>query len=157
MTTSNAVRTCLWFERGGAEAAEYYVSLLPGSLLETQLLPNDPEPVIISFRLCGVPYMILNGGPNFRLNEAASIMVTTPDQAETDRLWTALITEGGSEGRCGWLKDRWGVSWQIVPEALSTFLGAADRGAASRAHATMMSMSKIEIAELERAFRGEHQ
>lgn len=98
--------------------------------------------------------MILNGGPHYRLNPAASIVVSTEDQAETDALWEKLTADGGEEGRCGWLTDRFGVSWQIVPKVLSTLLGAADRAAAGRAQQAMMAMKKLDIAALEAAFRG---
>jgi len=111
--------------------------------------------MLVEFTLHGAPMMILTAGPHYKLSPAASISVLTKDQHETDHLWTSLIANGGAESRCGWLTDRWGVSWQIVPEALPRLLGAPDREAASRAHAAMMEMTKIDIAALEVAFRGE--
>ena len=108
--------------------------------------------MIVAFSLGGVPFQILNGGPHFRPTPAASLVVTTADQTETDRMWDALTKNGGAPGRCGWLTDRWGVSWQIVPDALPRLLGAPDRAAAGRAQAAMMQMGKIDIASLEAAF-----
>jgi predicted 3-demethylubiquinone-9 3-methyltransferase (glyoxalase superfamily) len=145
------VRTCLWFEKDGLEAARFYVGLIPNSALETDA-PHGLQPIVVAFSLAGVPYQILNGGPHFRPTPAASIVVTTRDQPETNQFWHALTANGGEPGRCGWLTDRWGVSWQIVPEALPRLLGAPDRAAAGRAQAAMMQMGKIDIAALEAAF-----
>jgi predicted 3-demethylubiquinone-9 3-methyltransferase (glyoxalase superfamily) len=145
------VRTCLWFEQGGLEAARFYTGLVANSVLETDA-PEGSDPIIVAFSLDGVPYQILNGGPHHRLTPAASIVVSTRDQPETDHLWQALAENGGAPGRCGWLTDRWGLSWQIVPEALPRLLGASDRAAAGRAQAAMMEMGKIDIAALEAAF-----
>jgi predicted 3-demethylubiquinone-9 3-methyltransferase (glyoxalase superfamily) len=145
------VRTCLWFEKDGLAAARFYTGLVPDSALETDA-PEGSNPIIATFSLGGVPYQILNGGPHHRLTPAASIVVTTRDQTETDHIWEALTENGAEPGRCGWLTDRWGLSWQIVPEALPRFLGASDRAAAGRAQAAMMQMSKINIAALEAAF-----
>lgn len=145
------VRTCLWFERGGLEAARFHTGLIPDSALETDA-PGDSDPIIVAFTLGGVPYPILNGGPHHRLTPVASIVVTTRDQPETDHMREALIGKGGSPGRCGWLTDRWGVSRQIVPEALPSLHGAPDRDAAGRVHAAMQQMNKIDIAALEAAF-----
>jgi len=154
MSQQSKVRTCLWFEKGGLEAARFYSELIPNSALETDAR-DGAEPVVVAFSLGGTPYQVLNGGPRYRLTAAASIVVTTPDQPETDRLWNALTANGGEPGRCGWLTDRWGVSWQIVPEALPRLLGAPDREAARRAQTAMMQMTKIDLAVLEAAFRGE--
>ena len=115
--------------------------------------PNGP-PLVVEFRLAGAPYMVLNGGPHFTLNEAASISVLTEDQDETDRLWAKLLEGGGKESQCGWLKDRYGLSWQIVPKALPRMLGAPDKEATGRAQEAMMTMKKIDIAKLEAAFHG---
>ncbi|MEW8186932.1 MAG: VOC family protein [Candidatus Thiodiazotropha endolucinida] len=150
------VRTCLWFDGSGEQAAEFYVSLLPGSAIETVSRPDPDKPaLIIELSLAGTPYMFLNGGPQYQLSPAASIAVRTADQAETDRLWDALVAEGGEESQCAWLTDRFGVSWQIVPDALPRMLGADDREAAGRAMQAMLKMKKIDIAALETAFRGE--
>ena len=107
---------------------------------------------MVAFRLDGAPFQGLNGGPQFKPTEAASIFVSTRDQEETDRLWNALVAEGGSEGQCGWLKDRYGVSWQIVPQVLPKLLGGSDRQAADRALQAMLKMSKIDIKALEAAY-----
>lgn len=156
MASDGRIRTCLWFDGDGAEAAEFYVGLLADSRIERRFSPQDGKPpLVVDFVLGGVPYQALNGGPHFKLNEAVSISVTTRDQDETDRLWSALTADGGAESRCGWLKDRFGLSWQIVPEALSRLLADPDRQAAGRAMQAMLTMRKIDIAQLEAAFRGE--
>lgn len=153
MEETTSVTTCLWFESHGIDAARFYVSLIPNSRLMTQAAA-DESPMIVEFTLAGVPYRILNGGPRYQLSPACSIAVTTHSQAETDRLWDALCADGGEESRCGWLIDRWGVSWQIVPHALMEMLGAADRAAAARASEAMLRMSKIDVAALQAAFDG---
>lgn len=153
MEFSAKVRTCLWFDDQGEEAATFYVSLLPESGIDNVVRPDpDGPPLVVEFTLAGTPYMVLNGGPHVTLNEAASISVLTRDQPETDRLWTALLADGGSESRCGWLKDRYGLSWQIVPETLPKLLSSPDKEAAGRAKAAMMTMQKIDIAALEAAY-----
>lgn len=149
------VRTCLWFDGNGHEAAAHYVSLLPDSCIDLEVRP-DPNgaPLVVEFTLAGAPMMILNGGPHYKLTPAASISVLTKDQAETDRLWAALLDGGGEESMCGWLVDRFGVSWQIIPEVLPRTLMSEDTAAAARAREAMMKMRKIDIAALEAAFRG---
>ncbi|WP_158966110.1 VOC family protein [Chachezhania sediminis] len=149
------VRTCLWFDGNGEEAAQFYVSLLPDSAI-TGLHRADPDApaLIIDFTLAGAPYQILNGGPYYRLTPAVSISVQTDDQAETDRLWSALTAQGGVESRCGWLSDRFGLSWQIVPRALTEMLMDPDREAAARVHAAMTEMVKFDLPVLQKAFRG---
>ncbi len=155
MEFTTKVRTCLWFDGRGEEAAEFYVSLLPDSEIEAVHRPSpDAPPLVVEFTLSGAPYMILNGGPHYPHTPAASISVPTKDQAETDRLWAALTADGGRESQCGWLVDRFGVSWQIVPEALVRMLYAEDREAAGRAQAAMMEMRKLDIGALEAAFYG---
>lgn len=150
------IRTCLWFDADGDAAAKFYVSLLPGSHLEDTYRPDPEKPsLIVNFTLSGVPYMILNGGPQFTQSEAASIAVTVENQAEADRLWHALTADGGEESQCGWLKDRWGVSWQIVPQPVIDMLMADDREAAERAMAAMMTMKRLDAAEMRKAFDGE--
>lgn len=147
---AHKVRTCLWFNDNGEAAAEFYTSLIPGSTITKLFRPAPDQPaLVIDFTLAGAPYQILNGGPQFPQSEAASIVVTTENQQETDYLWDSLIADGGSEGQCGWLKDRFGVSWQIVPRRLSELLGSPDRNAAVKAQQAMMQMKKIDIAALE--------
>lgn len=150
------VRTCFWFDGNGHEAAAFYVSLLPGSFIEN-VVPHEGEgaPHVVEFTLAGAPMMVLNGGPEFSHSEAASISVLTSDQEETDNLWTALSADGGAPGRCGWVKDKYGVSWQIVPKALPEMLSANDGEAAERTMTAMMQMQKLDIAALTAAFNGE--
>ncbi|MCD8534097.1 MAG: VOC family protein [Verrucomicrobia bacterium] len=149
MNTKNTrTSICLWYDGQAAEAAEFYTSLIPNSRI------TGMTPMMVEFQLDGVPFQALNGGPHFKFNEAASISISTRDQDETDRLWEALTGNGGSEGQCAWLKDRYGLSWQIVPEVLSRLLGSDDRPAADRVLNAMMKMKKINIATLEAAFRG---
>lgn len=148
------VRTCLWFEGKGREAAEFYVSLLPDSFIDEKFAAYEDEPLVVEFTLAGAPMMTLNGGPMFKHTGAASISVLTEDQAETDKLWEAL-TDGGEESMCGWLKDRYGISWQITPERMVELINHEDQTAASRAREAMFEMKKINIAALEAAFLGE--
>ena len=155
MQVAAKVRTCLWFNNNGHEAATFYVSLIPNSFLETTFSSDGPPPIMVNFTLGGTPYSILNGGPSKVLTEAASISVSTEDQEETDRLWESLISNGGREHQCAWLWDKYGVSWQIVPKALPRMLMADDKDAAGRAMQAMLQMTKIDIAELEKAFKGQ--
>lgn len=155
MAFTSKVRTCLWFQKGGREAAEFYVSLLPNSGIDAVYANGQPQdPMIVEFRLAGAPMMILTGGPHYELSPAASISVLTEDQPETDRLWSKLLEGGGEESMCGWLKDRFGVSWQIVPQTLPRLLGHPDADAAGRVRAAMMNMQKIDIAALQAAVAG---
>jgi predicted 3-demethylubiquinone-9 3-methyltransferase (glyoxalase superfamily) len=146
MHTSSAVSICLWYDGNAEAAARLYTSLIPNSEI------TSISPMMVTFTLDGVAFQGLNGGPLFKPTEAASIVVSTKDQADTDRLWNALIADGGTASQCAWLKDRFGVSWQIVPQALPTLLGSADRQAADRVLQAMLKMTKIEIADLEAAF-----
>jgi predicted 3-demethylubiquinone-9 3-methyltransferase (glyoxalase superfamily) len=146
MSISSAVSVCLWYDGNAEEAARLYTSLIPNSEV------ISISPVMVTFTLDGVPFQALNGGPQFKPTEAASIVVSTKNQEDTDLLWSALTADGGSEGRCAWLKDRFGVSWQIVPQILPELLGSSDRQAADRALQAMLKMSKIDIEALESAF-----
>ncbi|MBM4262371.1 MAG: VOC family protein [Deltaproteobacteria bacterium] len=152
---SSTIRTCLWFRDGrGREAAEFYCSLIPGSRVEHVFTIDNAEmgtSWLIDFTLGGVPYQILDAGPYFTLTEAVSISVETPDQGETDRLWAALTANGGQESRCGWLKDRFGVSWQVFPKRLTELTLNADKKVAAKAMAAMMKQTKIDIAPIEAA------
>ncbi len=148
MKMSSTVSVCLWYDHDAEAAAQLYTSLIPNSAI------TSVSPLMVTFTLDGMAFQGLNGGPHFKPTEAASIVVSTADQAETDRLWDALIADGGSESRCAWLKDRFGVSWQIVPQRLPELLGDSDRQAAKRVMQAMLQMSKIDIATLEAAFRG---
>lgn len=149
------VRTCFWFDDQALAAAEFYVSLLPGSRIEQvgrypegQDMATPGKVLMVEFSLAGTPYQALNGGPHFTLSEAASISVMTDDQSETDRLWTALTVDGGAESQCGWLKDRFGMSWQIVPRRAAALLSGPD---AAKVWPALMAMRKIDIAALEAA------
>lgn len=155
MSAESKIRTCLWFNGNGGDAVDFYVSLLPDSHIEYQMKP-DPNgaPLVVLFRLCGAPYMVLNGGPHYTLTPAASIVIMTDDQAETDRLWDTLIANGGQESQCGWLIDRFGVSWQITPKILPKLFGHPDPAVGQRVGAAMMGMKRIVIADLERAAAG---
>ncbi|WKD49661.1 VOC family protein [Microbulbifer spongiae] len=152
---NSKIRTCLWFEKGGLEAAHFYTSLISNSALDDDENYGSRYPLVVNFTLAGAPYQILNGGPHYKPSPAASISVLTETQAETDRLWNALTEDGGAEGRCAWLTDRWGVSWQIVPRALLEMFKSTDRKAAERAEQAMLEMNKIDIATLEAAYNGD--
>lgn len=155
MAYTSKVRTCLWFNGQGEEAAEFYTTLLPDSHIESRSYPEPGKPaLVVEFTLAGAPYMVLNGGPMFEHSPAASISVLADDQAEIDRLWDALTKEGGKESMCGWVVDRFGVSWQVVPSVLPSMMESDDKEAAGPARAAMMKMKKFDIAALEAAFRG---
>lgn len=154
---TSSIRTCLWFRDGrGLEAAEFYCALIPGSRVETTFFGDNGYSAfsVIDFSLGGVPYQILDAGPMFTLTEAVSISVATDDQAETDRLWAALTNNGGEVTACGWLKDRYGVSWQVFPRRLTELTTSADKNVSAKAIAAMMKQTKIDIAEIEAAVRG---
>ncbi len=148
MNPQSTVSVCLWYDGDAEAAAQLYTSLIPNSAI------TSVSPLMVTFTLDGVPFQGLNGGPYFKPTEAASIVVSTKDQAETDRLWEALIADGGAASQCAWLKDRFGVSWQIVPQRLPQILSDPDRQAAERVMQAMLQMSKIEIDILEAAFNG---
>lgn len=154
---TSSIRTCLWFRDGrGREAAEFYCSLIPGSRVETRFSGDNGHSTfsVVDFSLGGVPYQILDAGPMFTLTEAVSISVATDDQAEADRLWAALTTDGGEETACGWLKDRYGVSWQIYPRRLTELTMSADKNVSAKAMEAMMKQVKIDIAAIEAAVHG---
>jgi predicted 3-demethylubiquinone-9 3-methyltransferase (glyoxalase superfamily) len=149
---------CLWFDGNAEEAARFYADLLPGSSVEKVWrspaeTPSGPAGMVLTvdFTVAGQRLQGLNGGPDFRFNEAVSFVIECEDQAEVDRLWDALTADGGQPGPCGWLKDRFGLSWQIVPRRLEELLDDPDAGRARRAMEAMLKMGKIEVAELERA------
>jgi predicted 3-demethylubiquinone-9 3-methyltransferase (glyoxalase superfamily) len=151
----------LWFDTRAEEAANFYVSLFPNSKVTDVTRypsggPGAPGGVLtVAFELDGQPYTALNGGPNFKFNEAVSFVIDCKDQAEIDRYWDLLIADGGEPGQCGWCKDRFGLSWQVVPTALPKLLTDPDRAKANRVMAAMMKMAKIDIAALEAAAKAE--
>lgn len=152
MEHASKVRTCLWFAERGIDAANEYVKLLPNSRIDAVRDNGQPDdPMIVEFTLAGAPMMILTAGPHYELTPAASISVLTDDQEETDRLWSALSENGGEAGQCGWVKDRFGVSWQIIPKRMPDLLASADVDVVQRVSAAMMQMGKIEIATLDAA------
>ncbi len=147
----------LWFDGQAEAAARYYVSHLPDSRIDTIVRAPADHPggragavLTVEFTLCGHQYVALNGGPGVAFTQAVSFQITCADQAEVDRLWLALA-EGGAEGQCGWLTDRWGLSWQVVPTRLHELLGDPDGDRARRTMEAMLTMRKLNIAELERA------
>ncbi len=160
---ANEMITCLWFDKGEARtAAEFYASVFPDSHVgEAMRAPGDfpggekGDELTVEFTVLGRPFVGLNGGPNFKPNEAVSFMVLTENQEETDRYWNAITNNGGQESDCGWCKDRWGFSWQITPRVLLHATTSRDPGVAKRAFEAMMTMRKIDIATIEAAVRGE--
>jgi predicted 3-demethylubiquinone-9 3-methyltransferase (glyoxalase superfamily) len=152
---------CLWFDGGAQAAAEFYAATFPDSRVgAVHHAPGDypsgkqGDALTVEFTVMGIPCLGLNGGPAFKHDEAFSFQVATDDQAETDRLWQAIVANGGEESACGWCKDRWGISWQITPRALMAAITDPDPAAAKRAFEAMMQMRKIDIAAIEAARRG---
>lgn len=152
---------CLWYDGGAEEAAQFYARTFPDSSVSAvHNAPGDypsgkrGDVLTVEFTVLGIPCLGLNGGPMFKHTEAFSFQVATTDQAETDRYWDAIIGNGGEESQCGWCKDKWGVSWQITPIALTEAITDPDPAAAKRAFEAMMGMQKIDIAAIEAARRG---
>ena len=151
---------CLWFDTASEEAATFYTSVFPNSRIVDVVRYGEAGPrladtvMVVTFELDGLKFIALNGGPEFAFTEAISFQVSCEGQEEVDQFWNAL-SEGGQEGRCGWLKDRFGVSWQVVPTALPALLGNPDPEKAKRAMAAMLKMKKLVIADLERAAEGD--
>ena len=146
-----SVATCLWFEKDAEAAARLYCALLPRSEI-TRIFPQQGDPAgrafMVEFTLMGQHYQAMNGGPHYQLSPAASIVVAVDGQQEVDRLWSALLADGGRENRCGWLVDRWGLSWQILPHALMRLMASDTSGRVAQA---MMQMVKIDVVALEQA------
>jgi predicted 3-demethylubiquinone-9 3-methyltransferase (glyoxalase superfamily) len=155
------ISPCLWFDGEAEEAARFYVSLLPDSRIEKAQKNSVDSPagkagsvLVVDFTLAGQRFMALNGGKAFDFTHAISFKIDCADQAEVDRLWDALLANGGKAEQCGWLKDRYGVSWQIVPTALVKYLGGSDKAGAQRAMQAMLGMVKLDIEGLKRAYEG---
>jgi 2-polyprenyl-6-hydroxyphenyl methylase/3-demethylubiquinone-9 3-methyltransferase len=159
MNSKNTI--CLWYDGTAEEAAQFYAQTFPDSSVGAiYRAPSDypagkqGDVLTVEFTVLGIPCIGLNGGPGIKHNEAFSFQVATNDQAETDRLWNAIVGNGGQESECGWCKDQWGVSWQITPRVLTDALAHADRAAAKRVFEAMMQMGKIDVATIEAARRG---
>ena len=155
------ISPCLWFDGEAEEAANLYVSLLPDSRIETVQKNTVDSPagkagtvLVVEFTLAGQRFMALNGGTRFEYTHAVSFKIDCADQAEVDRLWDALLSSGGQAERCGWLRDRYGVPWQIVPHDWSNYIAGENREGAARAMQAMMGMIKLDIAALKRAYEG---
>jgi 2-polyprenyl-6-hydroxyphenyl methylase/3-demethylubiquinone-9 3-methyltransferase len=158
---SRKTTICLWYDGGALEAANFYARTFPDSEVGAIFrAPGDypagkqGDALTVEFTVMGIPCVGLNGGPGVEHNWAFSFQVSTDDQAETDRLWNAIIDNGGQAGQCGWCKDKWGVSWQITPRALLDAISDPDPTAARRAFDAMMDMGKIDVAAIEAARRG---
>lgn len=159
MTAKNTI--CLWFDGTALDAAEFYAATFPNSAVGAVLCSPGDYPagkegdvLTVQFTVLGIPCLGLNGGPGVPHNLAFSFQIATDDQAETDRFWNAIIGNGGEASECGWCKDKWGVSWQITPRALTEAITDPDPAAAKRAFEAMMQMGKIDIATIEAARRG---
>ena len=159
MTPKNTL--CLWYDRDALEAATFYASIFPDSAVKAvHHAPSDypsgkaGDVLTVEFTVLGIPCIGLNGGPAFKHSEAFSFQVATDDQAETDRLWNAIVGNGGQESACGWCKDKWGLSWQITPRVLTEAMADPDRAVAKRVFEAMMQMGKIDVAKIEAARRG---
>jgi predicted 3-demethylubiquinone-9 3-methyltransferase (glyoxalase superfamily) len=155
--------TCLWSNYTAEEQADFYISLVPGSrIVNVQRTPADTpsqkkgDVIVVEFELAGENFVLLNGGPLFTHSEAVSFMIRTKDQEETDRLWNAIVHNGGEESNCGWCKDKWGISWQITPDPMMELIwNNDDPAAAQRAMEAMLTMKKIDIAAIEAAAKEE--
>ena len=142
---SQKISPFLWFDNNLEEAVTFYVSIFPDAKI-TMI-----NPMTASFEMGGVAFMALNGGPMFKFTEAVSLFVKCKDQAEVDKYWNAFLANGGTESQCGWLKDKFGLSWQIIPDALGRYMGDPDRAKADRVMQAMLKMKRIMIADLDRA------
>ncbi|MGH2489200.1 MAG: VOC family protein [Candidatus Limnocylindria bacterium] len=157
----NKITPCLWFDGTAEEAAEFYTSLFPDSRIDkVNRSPADTPSgsegsvLTVDFTLAGQPYIGLNGGPEFTFNESVSFSIDCADQAEVDRYWDALIEGGGEHSVCGWLKDRYGLSWQVIPRQLPEMVNGPDRAGAKRAMEAMLEMTKIDVEKLREAYEG---
>ena len=159
MVSKNTI--CLWFNGTALDAARFYAATFPDSAVGAVMrAPSDypagkeGDVLTVQFTVMGIPCLGLNGGPGIEHNMAFSFQVATEDQAETDRLWQAIVGNGGEESECGWCRDKWGISWQITPRVLTAAITGADAAVAKRAFEAMMTMVKIDVAKIEAAIRG---
>ncbi|MGN6789181.1 MAG: VOC family protein [Rhodanobacteraceae bacterium] len=161
ISATKKIAVCLWFDGRAEEAADFYARTFPDSRVDAvHRAPGDypsgkqGDVIMVEFTVLGMACLALNGGPQFKFDEAVSLQVYTRDQAETDRLWNAIVGNGGEESACGWCKDKFGLSWQITPRALMEAVSDSDPAASKRAFEAMMTMRKIDIATIESARRG---
>ncbi|MET4620108.1 putative 3-demethylubiquinone-9 3-methyltransferase (glyoxalase superfamily) [Arthrobacter sp. 2762] len=149
------ISTCLWFDGRAAEAAEFYTSTFDDSSILTSMPGPDGQVLTVDFEIEGRQFMALNGGPAFTFNEAVSLVVNCDSQDEVDRYWNALLEGGGEESQCGWLKDKFGLSWQIVPAGMPSLLNGPDPAGSQRAMEAMLKMRKLDINVLQKAYDGD--
>ncbi len=159
MNQSAPLTTCLWFIDNGREAAEFYVSIFPNSRMVSHWVTpvetpgNAPQTeVTVDFEIFGQKFIALNGGPQFAHSEAVSFVIPCADQADVDHYWSVLTADGGVESQCGWLKDKFGISWQVVPDGMGAYLGGADAAGRARATQAMLTMKKIDLAAIAAAY-----
>lgn len=155
------ITTCLWFNGQAREAANFYTSIFPASSVQDNwIAPTDTpgnaqgEEVVVNFKIFGQSFIGLNGGPNFPHSQAISFQIPCANQAEIDKYWDLLIANGGSESQCGWLKDKFGISWQVVSPEMGQYLGGSDHEGAQRATKAMLEMRKINLAVMKAAYSG---
>jgi predicted 3-demethylubiquinone-9 3-methyltransferase (glyoxalase superfamily) len=155
--------TCLWFNGNGREAATFYTSIFPdSSIADNWLAPSDTpgnqqgEEVVVNFKIFGRPFIALNGGPNFPHSEAVSFQIPCADQKEIDHYWNLLTADGGEESQCGWLKDKFGVSWQVTSPQMMNYLNGPDPDGSARATQAMLAMRKIDLAKMQSAYLGQN-
>jgi predicted 3-demethylubiquinone-9 3-methyltransferase (glyoxalase superfamily) len=158
---SMKLTTCLWFNGNAREAANFYTSIFPESeVADNWIAPTDTpgnkqgEEIVVNFKIFGQNFIGLNGGPQFPHSEAISFQIPCADQNEIDRYWDLLIKDGGQESQCGWLKDKFGISWQVTSPEMNKYLGGSDSEGAQRATQAMLAMKKIVLADLEKAYKG---
>lgn len=154
--------TCLWFNGNAREAANFYASIFPDSSVQDNwIAPTDTpgnkqgEEIVVNFRIFGRDFIGLNGGPQFKHSEAISFQIPCSNQDEIDRYWNLLTTDGGQESQCGWLKDKFGISWQVTSPEMMKYLGGSDPEGSKRATEAMLKMTKIDLAQMRRAYEGE--
>jgi predicted 3-demethylubiquinone-9 3-methyltransferase (glyoxalase superfamily) len=157
----SGITPCLWFDGRAEEAARFYVSLFPDSRIDSVMRAPGDNPstaegavLLVQFTLEGRPFTALNGGPEFPFTEAVSLQVDCADQAEVDRYWEALVEGGGEHGMCGWLKDRFGLSWQVIPRETGAYLGGPDPAGARRAMEALLQMTRLDVDAMRRAYEG---